>query len=131
MSAPRGALAWIVLSLAVTYGAQALGAVAFGAGLSGFVGAVVVAPFTRFASHFRTSPPASVMSLACLWLLVPGALGFIGLSGVAEGGVAGIQTLATAGISVLSIALGAIVGISLSRDAGRLARSARRGVLRR
>ncbi|WP_231369053.1 threonine/serine exporter ThrE family protein [Frigoribacterium sp. CG_9.8] len=131
MSAPRGALLWIFLSLAVTYGAQALGAVAIGAGLSGFVGAVVVAPFTRFASHFRTSPPASVMSLACLWLLVPGALGFIGLSGVAEGGVAGIQTLATAGISVLSIALGAIVGISLSRDAGRLARSARRGVFRR
>jgi uncharacterized membrane protein YjjP (DUF1212 family) len=131
MSAPKGALLWIFLSLAVTYGAQALGAVAIGAGLSGFVGAVVVAPFTRFASHFRTSPPASVMSLACFWLLVPGALGFIGLSGVAEGGVAGIQTLATAGISVLSIALGAIVGISLSRDAGRLARSARRGVFRR
>ena len=128
MSAPKGALAWIFLSLAVTYGAQALGAVVLGAGLSGFVGAVVVAPFTRFASHFRTSPPASVMSLACFWLLVPGALGFIGLSGVAEGGTAGIQTLATAGISVLSIALGAIVGISLSRDAGRLARLARRGV---
>jgi uncharacterized membrane protein YjjP (DUF1212 family) len=130
MSAPKGALVWIFLSLAVTYGAQALGAVALGAGLSGFVGAVVVAPFTRFASHFRTSPPASVMSLACFWLLVPGALGFIGLSGVAQGGVAGIQTLATTGISILSIALGAIVGISVSRDAGRLARMAQRGVSR-
>ncbi|MFM9917995.1 threonine/serine exporter ThrE family protein [Lacisediminihabitans sp. H27-G8] len=130
MSAPKGALVWIFLSLAVTYGAQALGAVAFGAGLSGFVGAVVVAPFTRLASHFRTSPPASVMSLACFWLLVPGALGFIGLSGAAQGGAASIQTLMTAGISVLSIALGAIVGISLSRDAGRLARLARRGVSR-
>ncbi len=130
MSAPKGALVWILLSLAVTYGAQALGAVAFGAGLSGFVGAVVVAPFTRLASHFRTSPPASVMSLACFWLLVPGALGFIGLSGAAQGGAASIQTLMTAGISVLSIALGAIVGISLSRDAGRLARLARRGVSR-
>jgi len=130
MSAPKGALVWIFLSLAVTYGAQALGAVALGAGLSGFVGAVVVAPFTRFASHFRTSPPASVMSLACLWLLVPGALGFIGLSGVAQGGAVGLQTLTTAGMSVLSIALGAIVGISLSRDAGRFARLARRGVSR-
>ena len=131
MSAPRGALVWIFLSLALTYGAQALGAFSLGAGLSGFVGAVVVAPFTRFASHFRTSPPASVMSLACFWLLVPGALGFIGLSGAAQGGAAGLHTLATAGISVLSIALGAIVGISLSRDAGRLARLARRGVSRR
>ena len=130
MSALKGALVWIFLSLAVTYGAEALGAVAFGAGLSGFVGAVVVAPFTRFASHFRTSPPASVMSLACFWLLVPGALGFIGLSGVAQGSPGGIQTLTTAGISVLSIALGAIVGISVSRDAGRLARLARRGVSR-
>lgn len=131
MSAPKGALAWIFLSLVVTYAAQTLGALALGAGLSGFVGAVVVAPFTRFASRFRTSPPASVMSLACFWLLVPGALGFIGLSGVAQGGAGGLQTLATAGISVLSIALGAIVGISLSRDAGRLARLARRGVARR
>ncbi len=130
MSAPRGALVWIFLSLIVTYGAQALGALALGAGLSGFVGAVVVAPFTRFASHFRTSPPASVMSLACFWLLVPGALGFIGLSGVTQGGAGSLQTLATAGISVLSIALGAIVGISLSRDAGRLRRLASRGVKR-
>ena len=90
MSAPKGALVWIFLSLAVTYAAQALGAVVLGAGLSGFIGAVVVAPFTRLASHFRTSLPASVMSLA------PGA----------------------------------IVGISLSRDAGRFARLAWRGVSR-
>ena len=130
MSAPRRALAWIFLSLVVAYGAQALGVLVVGAGLSGFLGAVVVAPFTRLASHFRTAPPASVMSLACFWLLVPGALGFIGLSGVAQGGPDSAQTLATAGVSVLSIALGAIVGISLSRDAGRLARLARRGTAR-
>jgi uncharacterized membrane protein YjjP (DUF1212 family) len=131
MSAPKGALPWLFLSLAVCYGAQAVGALALGAGLSGFVGAAVVAPFAQFASHFRTAPPASVMSLASFWLLVPGALGFIGLSGIAQGGVGSIETLATAGISVLSIALGAIVGISISRDAGRLRRLARRGLLRR
>lgn len=131
MSAPRGALAWIFLSLAVTYGAQAIGALTVGAGLSGFVGAVVVAPFTRFASRFRTSPPASVMSLACFWLLVPGALGFIGLSGVTQGSAGSIQTLTTAALSVISIALGAIVGISISRDARRLSRLASRGLRRR
>jgi uncharacterized membrane protein YjjP (DUF1212 family) len=126
MSAPRGAFLWLVLALAVCYGAQALGALALGAGLSGFLGAVVVAPFARFATRFRTAPPASVMSLACFWLLVPGALGFIGLSGVAQGGAGALQNLTTAGISVLAIALGAIVGISVSRDAGRLARLARK-----
>lgn len=130
MSAPPRALPWLILSLAVCYGAQALGALALGAGLSGFVGAVVVAPFTQLASRFRTSPPASVMSLACFWLLVPGALGFIALSGVATDGAASLQTVTTAAISVLSIALGAIVGISLSRDAGRLARLARKFVPR-
>ncbi len=126
MSAPRGALLWIVVALAVSYGAQALGAVLLGAALSGFFGAVVVAPFARFASRFRGSPPATVMSLPCFWLLVPGALGFIGLSGVASSSPAAIQTLTTAGLSVLAIALGAIVGIGLSRDAGRLGRLSRR-----
>ncbi|MBK4346917.1 threonine/serine ThrE exporter family protein [Lacisediminihabitans changchengi] len=126
MSAPKGALPWIFLSLAVCYGAQALGVLALGPALSGFVGAVVVAPFARIASSFRTSPPAAVMSLASFWLLVPGALGFIGLSGVLQGGAGGVTALTTAGISVLAIALGAIVGVSLSRDGGRLLRLARR-----
>ena len=126
MSAPRGAFIWLVVALAVSYGAQALGAVLIGAALSGFFGAVVVAPFARFASRFRGAPPASVMSLACFWLLVPGALGFIGLSGVASDSVNALQTLTTAGLSVLAIALGAIVGIGVSRDAGRVTRLARR-----
>jgi uncharacterized membrane protein YjjP (DUF1212 family) len=126
MSAPRGAFLWIAVSLAVCYGAQALGAVTLGPALSGFLGAVVVAPFALIATRFRTSPPASVMSLASYWLLVPGAFGFIGLAGVSQAGSGSIQTLLTAGISVLSIALGAIVGIGLSRDAGRLRRLARR-----
>jgi len=126
MSAPKGALPWIFLSLAVCYGAQALGVLALGPALSGFVGAIVVAPFARMASRFRTSPPAAVMNLASFWLLVPGALGFIGLTGVLQGGTGGVTTLTTAGISVLAIALGAIVGVSLSRDGGRLLRLARR-----
>lgn len=124
MSAPRGAFLWLVFALAVCYGAQALGTLALGAGLSGFVGAVVVAPFARFATHFRTAPPASVMSLACFWLLVPGALGFIGLTGVAQGYSGALEGLTVTGISVLAIALGAIVGISVSRDAGRLGKLA-------
>jgi uncharacterized membrane protein YjjP (DUF1212 family) len=124
MSAPKGAFLWLVLALAVCYGAQALGVLALGAALSGFVGALVVAPFARFATRFRTAPPASVMSLACFWLLVPGALGFIGLSGVSEGQSNALHSLTSAGISVLAVALGAIVGISVSRDAGRLGRLA-------
>jgi len=126
MSAPKGALPWIFLSLVACYGAQALGVLALGPALSGFFGAVVVAPFARVASRFRTSPPAAVMSLASFWLLVPGALGFIGLTGVLQGGTGGVTALTTAGISVLAIALGAIVGVSLSRDGGRLLRLARR-----
>jgi uncharacterized membrane protein YjjP (DUF1212 family) len=126
MSAPRGAFVWLVVALAVSYGAQVLGVLVLGAALSGFFGAVVVAPFARFASRFRGAPPASVMSLACFWLLVPGALGFIGLSGIASSSADALQTLTTAGLSVLAIALGAIVGVGVSRDAGRLRRLARR-----
>lgn len=126
MSAPKGALPWLIAALAVCYGAQALGVLALGPALSGFVGALVIAPFARIASRFRTAPPAAVMSLACFWLLVPGALGFIGLSGVAQGGGTAAQTVTTAGLSVLAIALGALVGIGISRDAGRLGKLARK-----
>jgi uncharacterized membrane protein YjjB (DUF3815 family) len=48
-------------------------------------------------------------------MLVPGALGFIGV-GEADAGE-GVSTLISTGISVLAIALGILVGNGITRDA--------------
>ncbi|GAA0997560.1 threonine/serine exporter family protein [Subtercola frigoramans] len=121
LSAPPRALLWIVVALFASYGAQALGAIVIGPELAGFVGALVVVPLSRFFAQFRTAPPATVMMLASFWLLVPGALGFIGINEAAaqtavSGAAASVSTLVTTALSLFSIALGILVGTGLTRD---------------
>ncbi len=117
-SAPPRALPWILAALVVAYAAQALVATTLSAELSGFAAAVVVAPFARLATRFRAAPPARVLTLVTYWMLVPGALGFIGVNEAAS--AEGAQTLISAAISVLAIALGILVGNGITRDATRL-----------
>ncbi|MCU1477018.1 MAG: hypothetical protein JWQ64_1711 [Subtercola sp.] len=131
LSAPKRSFLWILIALFAAYGAQTIGAVFIGPVLSGFVGALVVVPLSRVLSRFRTAPPATVMMLASFWLLVPGALGFIGISEGAAGtavsaGAASVTTLVNTALSLFSIALGILVGTGLTRDFAK-ARDARRG----
>ncbi|PJJ55142.1 threonine/serine ThrE exporter family protein [Compostimonas suwonensis] len=115
-SAPAGSMIWIVLSLYVAFGAQALGSILLSPELSGFVGALVVVPVSRLFARVRSAPPAIVMTLPAFWLLVPGAMGFIGLSESASDLASGGQMLLNTLLSLLSIALGMLVGTGLSRD---------------
>ncbi|CAN5117835.1 threonine/serine exporter family protein [soil metagenome] len=121
LSAPRRSFLWILVALFAAYGAQALGSAFIGPELAGFVGALVVVPLSRFLAQFRTAPPATVMMLASFWLLVPGALGFIGINEAAaqtavSGAGAGVSTLVTTALLLFSIALGILVGTGLTRD---------------
>jgi uncharacterized membrane protein YjjP (DUF1212 family) len=125
-SAPPKSLPWIVVALFVAYGAQVVVAATVSPELSGFAAALVVVPFAHFASRFQSAPPARVMTLATFWLLVPGALGFIGVN-EATSNQGGLQTLVSTGVSVLAIALGIIVGTGLTRDAVRIGSSLRKG----
>jgi uncharacterized membrane protein YjjB (DUF3815 family) len=109
LSAPRRSFAWLLLSLLVTYGALTLGTLVLGAELSPFAGALVVIPFARLIARFRTAPPASVTTLASFWLLVPGALGFLGVSQAITGGTGGVNQVLGTGISVFAIAVGILV----------------------
>ncbi|GAA2008294.1 threonine/serine exporter family protein [Nakamurella flavida] len=120
-SAPRGSLVFLWVALVAAYGAQALGSVLLTAQLSGFVGGLVLVPLTQALSRIPYSPPAAVMMLPAFWLLVPGALGFRGVSELANGLGAG-YVVATA-ISVFAIALGVLVGTSLTRDVQAVRRS--------
>jgi uncharacterized membrane protein YjjP (DUF1212 family) len=120
LSAPRGALPWLILGLLVTYGAQLLGTALIGASLSGFVGALVVIPFSRLSSRFRSAPAPAVTMLASFWLLVPGALGFIGISTTQTDPTKSVDALVGTGLSLFSIALGILVSTSLTQSAATL-----------
>ena len=71
--------------LYVAYGAQVLGDVLFDGVLSALVGAAAMTPVAVIIARQRTGPPALVSFLPAFWLLVPGALGLIGVASVLYG----------------------------------------------
>ncbi|PPF84144.1 hypothetical protein C5B96_07540, partial [Subtercola sp. Z020] len=119
LSAPKRSFFWILLSLFVAFSAQTLGALVIGPQLGGFVGALVIVPVSRLFARFRTAPPATVLTLASFWLLVPGALGFIGISETATQATGSATVVVNTALSLFSIALGILVGTGLTRDFAR------------
>lgn len=122
---PRGAFPWILAALVVAYSAQLLGNLVVGAELSGFIGAVVVVPVVRLLRRIPGAPPAAVMLTSAYWLLVPGALGFIGLSEAATGTDGATDAIVQTFVSLLAIALGMMVGAGISRDASAVTQALR------
>jgi uncharacterized membrane protein YjjB (DUF3815 family) len=109
-----GSLGWILLVLYVAYGAQVLGGLAFGGVLSAFVGALAMTPVADLVARQKTGPPAMVSFTPALWLLVPGALGLVGVAEMVRGDTTGTSTLVTAAETMVSIALGVLVGRAVS-----------------
>ncbi|NII70569.1 threonine/serine ThrE exporter family protein [Microbacterium ulmi] len=114
--APRGAIPWILSALVVAYAAQLAGNALLGAELSGFVGAAAVVPAVHLVRRIRTAPPSAVMLTCAYWLLVPGALGFIGITEVAAGAAGALDTVVQTFVSLVAIAIGMMVGAGFSRD---------------
>jgi len=126
-TAPRGSLLWILFALVFAYAAQLLGNTLVGAELSGLVGAVLVIPVVQIVSRARSAPPPAVMLTCAYWLLVPGAMGFIGVTEVASGTAGAIDKIMQTFGSLMAIAIGMMLGAGLSRDAATVARGWRRG----
>ncbi|HET9649201.1 MAG TPA: threonine/serine exporter family protein [Microlunatus sp.] len=103
-------LGWILLVLYVAYGAQVVGNLLLGGVLSAFVGAAAMTPVAAIVARQRTGPPAMVSFTPAFWLLVPGALGLVGVTTILDGDVNGIQTLLTTTSTMVAIALGVLVG---------------------
>lgn len=114
-SAPPGSLLFILVALTAAYAAQTVGAFVLTAQFSGFAGGLVIAPLTQLLAWFPRAPSATVMLLPAFWLLVPGALGLRSFSQAAVG--LGTDGLLTTGLSIIAVALGVLVGTSLTRDA--------------
>ena len=114
LCARPSSLGWILLVLYVAYGGQVLGGLFFGGVLSAFVGAVVMTPVADLVARQRTGPPAIVSFTPAFWLLVPGALGLVGVAALLNGDSTGTTTLITTVETMVAIALGVLVGRAIS-----------------
>ena len=115
LSAPKGSFIWLLLIIGVATLVQNLAGVVLNTGHSGFLAAMIAIPLAVLGSRIKGAPPASVLTLAAFWSLVPGQLTFMSLGGQAAGDLANTATLSVAGAAIISIALGALVGWSLVR----------------
>ena len=110
-SAPPRSFLGLVLVLYAAWTGQFLGNAVFGGYVSAWVGAVVMTVAAVAAAKFPSAMPAHASFLPGFWLLVPGALGLIGLTELAGGG-GGQDLVATVG-SIFAIALGVLCGTQL------------------
>jgi uncharacterized membrane protein YjjB (DUF3815 family) len=112
--APRRSLPWILLVLYITYSAQVIGNIFVGGVISAFVGALVVTPVTALVARQPSGPAALVSFMPAFWLLVPGALGLVGLANVLGGDVGGTNSLIATIFTMVAIALGVLAGSVVS-----------------
>ncbi|WP_448002189.1 threonine/serine ThrE exporter family protein [Agromyces bauzanensis] len=110
----RRSIPWILLVLYVAYGAQVIGDVFLGGVLSAFVGAIVVTPVTALVARQPSGPAALVSFVPAFWLLVPGALGLVGVADVLGGDAGGTNSLVATISTMVAIALGVLAGSVVS-----------------
>jgi uncharacterized membrane protein YjjB (DUF3815 family) len=111
-------LGWIVLVLYAAYVGQVVASLWLGGVLSAFVGAFVMTPVAMLVARRRSGPPALVSFLPAFWLLVPGALGLIGVTKyLGDDRVYGAASLITAGATMVAIALGVLLGLTTASGA--------------
>ena len=117
-------LGWILLVLYVAYGAQVIGGLFLGATLSAFVGALVMAPVATYVATQRGGPPTQVSFLPAFWLLVPGALGLVGVTQlIGADSIDALATLAATAATMVAIALGVLIGLAAGESvSGRVTR---------
>ena len=111
---PRRSLPWILLVLYVAYAAQVLGDLVLGGVLSAFIGALCVTPVTALVARQPSGPAALVSFTPAFSLLVPGALGLVGVADVLGGDSSAAASLVATLSTMVAIALGVLAGSSLS-----------------
>lgn len=107
-------IGWITLVLYVAYSAQVLGDVFFGGVISAFVGAFAMTPVASSVSRLPTGPAAPVTFLPGFWMLVPGAIGLVGVTTLLDGDGTGASTIVTTVFTMVAIALGVLAGSALT-----------------
>jgi uncharacterized membrane protein YjjB (DUF3815 family) len=110
-SAPPRALPALLVVLYAAWSGQVLGNAVFGGYVSAFVGALIMTPVAYWVSRLPSAMPQFASFLPGFWLLVPGALGLIGLTELASNpSSAGSQDLIATIVSIFAVALGVLCG---------------------
>jgi uncharacterized membrane protein YjjB (DUF3815 family) len=123
-SAPRRSLVWLLLVLFSAWVGQLAGERILDATLSGFVGAALMVPVAHLVARAPAAPPSHVMILPAFWLLLPGAIGLIGVTEiVGDNAEAGTENFLRALVSIPAVALGVLVGTMAVRAARPLGRA--------
>jgi uncharacterized membrane protein YjjB (DUF3815 family) len=101
--------------LYVAYAGQWIGNELLGSYASGFSGGLALILFALAISHRPNTPPTMSLVVPGFWLLVPGSLGFMGITQL----LGTDSTAAVTGtlISMMSIAIGVQTGLLLWRAA--------------
>lgn len=114
-SAPRGSFLWLLLVIFSAWIGQLIGDRFFGGDVSGFFGALLMTPIALWVASRPSGPPSQVTFLPAFWLLVPGALGLIGVTEVVGNpAAADVGDLVAPLGSIVAIALGVLCGVSLA-----------------
>jgi uncharacterized membrane protein YjjP (DUF1212 family) len=112
---PTKFLPWMVVMLYVAYGGQWLGNALLGSYASGFGGGLALILFALAISHRPNTPPTMSLVIPGFWLLVPGSLGFMGVTQLL--GTHNTAIFTATMISMMSIAVGVQTGLLLWRAA--------------
>ena len=121
---PTKFLPWMVLMLYVAYGGQWIGNATLGSYASGFGGGLALILFALAISHRPNTPPTMSLVVPGFWLLVPGSLGFMGVTQLL--GTHSTAVFTATLISMMSIAVGVQTGLLLWRAAIQLTSSPNR-----
>ncbi|MDT5128997.1 MAG: hypothetical protein QOG79_3790 [Mycobacterium sp.] len=118
---PAKFLPWMVVMLYVAYAGQWIGNEILGSYASGFGGGLALILFALAISHRPTTPPTMSLVVPGFWLLVPGSLGFMGITQLL--GTHSTAVFTATLISMMSIAIGVQTGLLLWRAAVQLTAS--------
>lgn len=113
-AARKGSRRWILLVLVIAYAGQVVGGLLFGSAVSALFGAFCMTPAAMIVSTRPTGPPPLVSFLPAFWMMVPGALGLVGVT-TALGGQSAANTFITMATTLVSISLGVLAGLALAR----------------
>jgi uncharacterized membrane protein YjjP (DUF1212 family) len=126
-SAPRRSLPSLVAILYAAWAAQVLGNEIAGAYVSAFIGAVVLTVVAAGVSRVPHAMPPDATFLPGFWLLVPGALGLIGLTKFAGDATStGTDELIATTVTIFAIAVGVLCGALLLEATAASRRAVRR-----
>jgi uncharacterized membrane protein YjjB (DUF3815 family) len=93
------------------WAAQVLSDQLLGGYVSAFVGAAVMTPVAYLVARHPSAMPARASFLPGFWLLVPGALGLIGITQLAgDVSAVGTNQLVATAASIFAVAIGVLAG---------------------